>query len=103
MRVTVFNPGKPPVNFDSADYFGTATGGRITAKFHRVAEQLKCRPSLVDLLAMGHGFALFSVFDALGQPNELAMQEFTRRTGMQLDPKDGVDMILGPVVMLTVE
>jgi len=85
----------------SPQFAAVVTGGTITPKLHRIAELLKCCPTLVDVLACGHGYGIYSVFDAEGKVNMLAMAEFTRLTGVRLDPEADHDQLLGPVVTLT--
>ena len=85
----------------SPQFAAAVTGGTITPKLHRIAQLLRCQPTLVDVLACGHGYGIYSIFDAEGKPNTLAMAEFTRLTGVQLDPEADHDRLLGPVVTLT--
>jgi hypothetical protein len=101
VKITLFIPGKQPMRVCSPQFAAAVTGGTIVPKLHRIAQLLKCRPSLVDVLACGHGYGIYSVFDAEGKSNALAMAEFTRLTGVQLDPEEDHDQLLGPVVTLT--
>ncbi|TDN38589.1 hypothetical protein A8B98_22860 [Hymenobacter sp. UV11] len=91
------------MSFTSTSHFGDVTGGRIVPRLHKVAEQLGCRPSLVDVIAIDHGYAMLAVFDHDGQLNELAMKEFVRLTRATIDPEDEADQLHGPVLTLTLE
>lgn len=101
MKITLFIPGKQPVTFCSPQFAAAVAGGTITPKLYLIAQLLKCRPTLVDVLAAGHGYGIYSIFDAEGKLNTLAMAEFTRLTGVPLDPEADHDQLLGPVVTLT--
>lgn len=102
MKITLFVPGKQPVSFTSVSYYGFAHGGRIMPKQHKVAELLRSQPSLVDLLAIGTGYAIYAVFDHDGQLNPLAMKAFTQLTGVAIEEDCDEDVLRGPVVTLEI-
>ena len=102
MKITLYVPGRQPVSFTSDSYYGFAQGGRIMPKQHKVAELLRARPSLVDLLAIGHGYAIYAIFDHDGALNEPAMRAFTQLTGVAIEVDCEEDVLRGPVVTLEI-
>lgn len=102
MKITLYVPGRQPVSFTSKSHYGFAQGGRVVPRQHKVAELLRARPSLVDVLAAGHGYAIYAVFDHDGPLNPMAMQAFTQLTGVAIEADCEEDALRGPVVTLEV-
>lgn len=98
MIVTLYLPGAPargivPDGFELPD---ASTGfARVNS---RVAEELGCNPSLIDVQASGPGFVAYTIADYEGEPNVLGMAALAEVTGFtySLDEEDTV--ICGPVL-----
>lgn len=103
MTVSLFIPGKQPNVFKADTLFGHVTGGRIVPRLHKAAELLGVRPSLVDVVGIGHGYVVLAIFDHTGQLNEAGTKELTRLSGIELDLSDEGDALYGPVLTLTLE
>ena len=61
---------------------------------------LKCRPELVDVLASGPKYIIYSVFDATGKTNPEAMKMVAQLSGIILDVTNEDEILRGPVIIL---
>lgn len=66
-----------------------------------VPDLLGCMPKIVDVLASGPGYIVYSVFDYEDGPvNEGGMRELSVLTGTAFKPDDEDSMLLGPVLIV---
>jgi hypothetical protein len=65
-----------------------------------IATILRCSPKLVDVLATGANYTVFSVFDHDGATNVEAMDKLTQVTGYEFDISDDDHIIRGPVLLV---
>ena len=68
----------------------------------RAAELLGCPPELVDVLACGNGYLVYSVFDDEGEVNPAAMAAVAEVSGAELDPINADEVLRGPVLVIRV-
>lgn len=100
MTATLYDPNQLPANIATdglglADFIkGYIHGGGIVAKLLRTA------PELVDILASGPGYMVFSVFDHAGEANPAAMRVVASLTGMELDPDNEDEVLRGPILVI---
>ena len=63
---------------------------------------LGCRPELVDVLASGPAYVVFTVFDCDGGINQTAMSA-AAVSGVRFDIADEDQVLRGPVLVLELE
>lgn len=102
MITTLYVPAKQPLALLTDQCAASVEAGRITPQFEHIAKLLKCPISFVDVLATGHGYALYSIFDCEGPVNPAAMQAFTELTSVQLNAEYEEDCLRGPVLSITI-
>jgi hypothetical protein len=100
MTATLYAPHQPPLSVPTERLsLPDATTG-----FARVPEQvhalLGCVPELVDVLASGAGYVIYSVFDGEGAVNEAAMIAVTEVSGVAFDAEDEDAVLHGPVLVV---
>ena len=66
----------------------------------RVAALLGCTLELVDVLASGPGYVVYSVFDSEGQENHAAMAVVAEVSGVEFDLGDEDTVLYGPVLVV---
>jgi hypothetical protein len=98
MTATLYFAGESPVTADKL------RGPKIISGFASVPGQvpalLGCVPALVDVLATGHDYVVYSVFDSEGAVNISAMDAVSKLTGMSLNPDDEDMLLRGPVLVV---
>jgi len=100
MTATLYNPEQPAQSvltegLGLVDFMkGYIHGGGLVAKLLRTV------PELVDVLASGPGYLVFSVFDHAGQANPAAMQVVASLTGIELDPDNEDEVLRGPILVI---
>jgi hypothetical protein len=100
MNATLYLPQQPPqkVSAEGLSLPDASTG------FARVPEQvpalLGCALGLVDVLASGPGYVVYSVFDCEGEVNYAAMAAVAEVSGVAFDVEDEHVVLCGAVLMV---
>ena len=100
MTVTLHLPGQVPKTVSEAEFHLDEISGQVIQNTDLAAGLLGCAPFLVDVLANGKGYLLYSVFDYEGEANTTAMAVFTELTGVGLNPEDDDELLQGPVLAI---
>lgn len=100
MTVVLYRPDQHPLTVESAGFITHSESGEIVQDAVRAAEFLGCDPDLVDVLACGSGYVIYSVFDYEGEANESAMAVFSEITGIVLNSADDDEVLQGPVLVV---
>lgn len=74
--------------------------GQVVQNTVRAAELLSCVPSLVDVLACGKGYLMYSVFDYEGEQNQAAMLVLAEVSGTVLNAGEDDEVLQGPVLVI---
>jgi hypothetical protein len=100
MSVILYLPQQPPqaVPGDGLDILNPATG--LVEVPEWVPALLDCAPELVDVLASGTGYVVYSVFDYEGPVNHSAMAAVAQVTGVAFDARDEDMVLCGPVLVI---
>ncbi len=99
MTVTLYLPDQFP---QPVELLPLADGIHNSAPvFEQVATLLKCHLSLVDVLAAGSGYVIYSVFDSEDSLNLPAMAVASSLTGVLFDQADDDIALRGPVLVVT--
>jgi hypothetical protein len=99
MNATLYLPQQPPqtVFVDGLSMPDAETG------FARVPEQvsvmLGCAPDLVDVLASGSDYVVYSVFDCEGPVNQAGMAAVAEVSGVAFDADDEDAILCGPMLV----
>jgi len=101
MNATIYLPKQPPRHVPVDDLIFPSLNNKQTSISAWVPELLGCEPGLVDVLASGPNYVVYSVFDyEAGPVNEEAMQKLTSLTGMTFELDDEDAVLLGPVLVM---
>ena len=100
MTVTLYRPSLAPEAVSEAGFRLDENTGQVIQDTGLAAGLLGCAPFLVDVLANGKGYLLYSVFDYEGEANTTAMAVFTKLTGIELNPEDDDGLLQGPVLVI---
>lgn len=99
MIATLYIPQHPPQKVPAEDFvLPSATTGfaQVPAA---VAELLGCMPGLVDVLASDKAYVAYSIFDAEGEENRLAMQVLMELNTASFDSEED-NVLRGPVLVV---
>ena len=101
MQATLYLPGQSPrtVSTEGLVLPDPATGCAAVPAV--VPELLNCRPGLVDILACGPSYVVYSVFDCEDELNPLAMTVVANVTGVSFDLDDEDAALCGAVLVVT--
>ena len=93
MLITIYLPEQPerevpPPKVTATDHFSW------------VPELLGCVPALVDVLASGPGYVIYSIFDHEGTVNLSAMQAVSGILDIPFDTNDKDVILRGPVLIV---
>ena len=100
MKATLYRPNQAPVNI-AAD--GLRVAHEITglpSVLDKVGNLLGCAVGMVDVLASGPGYVVYSVFDHDGEINEGAMLAAAGLTGVSFDLADEDAVLRGPLLVV---
>ncbi|MBF9239509.1 hypothetical protein I2I05_19100 [Hymenobacter sp. BT683] len=103
MNTTLYQPSEAPVAIVGAEFCLNEVSGQVIQSSESAAEILGCAPFLVDVLANGNGYLIYSVFDSEGEANPAAMKVFSEITGILVDTEDEDDILRGPVLVITAD
>jgi hypothetical protein len=98
MTATLYLAGESPV------IVGKLKNPEIINGFANVPDQvptlLSCLPDLVDVLAIGPDYVVYSVFDSDGGVNTSAMDVVSALTGIYFNPDDEDMLLCGPILVV---
>lgn len=98
MNVTLYLPGEAsPIRIDADGFTLSTTSHQIT----RVSKALDCSPGLVDVLATGPAYVIYTVFDSEAEVNYAGMIVTGQYTSMEFDPDDDDQVLRGPVLVVS--
>lgn len=97
MNVTLYLPSVAPLPLKEAEFTLSPTTDQIA----HAATLLECAPALVDVLASGPEYIIYTVFDSQGEINEPSMWVARNLTGAMFDLKDEDQVLRGPVLVVT--
>lgn len=100
MNVTLYQTDTQPQSLLATGFILDAKSGWIVQNQGQAAKFLGCVPSLVDVMASGQGYLIYSIFDYDGAANFSAMAAFTALTGIALDVSDEDEVLRGPVLVI---
>jgi hypothetical protein len=99
MTTTLYIPKKQPINKPN-DGFNILEDGTFATVPYQAATLLGCAPGLVDVLATGNGYIVYSIFDAEDEVNEAAMRTVAELTGISFDASNEDEVLCGPVLII---
>jgi hypothetical protein len=97
MNVTLYLPGVMPLPLEEAEFTFSPTSDQIA----HAATLLDCAPALVDVLASGPEYLIYTVFDSEAEVNEPSMWAVWSLTGIPFDLKDENQVLRGPVLVVS--
>ena len=100
MTITLFSPEKEPVNIPVAEFNANLVAGG-TKPMERVAELLGCPKLLVDVLATGETYAIYTIYDCGGEINPKAMEAAAKLTGIDFNMDTEFEVLRGNVLVLS--
>ncbi|MDO7848683.1 hypothetical protein Q5H92_20120 [Hymenobacter sp. M29] len=100
MRVTLYQPGQPSEDIAPNGFSVDKDSGQVVQDAVRASELLGCMPALVDVLACGEGYLMYSVFDYEGAQNHAAMSVLAEISGIGSDAGDDDEVLRGPVLVI---
>lgn len=99
MTVTLYTPSNQPT-FESPDGFSLPGAKRFASPIPKVAALLGCVPGLVDVLASGEKYVVYSIFDSEGPANPTATLAVAELIGSNFDVADEDELLRGPVLIV---
>jgi hypothetical protein len=99
VTVTLYLPGQQPTT-ESAEGFSALRTIPFAEVPLQVAVLLGCVPNLVDVLANGEGYVVYTVFDSEEPANLGATQAAAELTGIEFDIENEDDLLRGPVLIV---
>ena len=99
VTITLYKPGESPEEVPYFEFAENIIVGGFWPMEH-VAGLLNCRAELIDVLASGPDYAMFSIFDCQGYLNPAVMEVFFAITGVKssVDPEE--DELRGPIMLI---
>ncbi|ALW86347.1 hypothetical protein AUC43_15390 [Hymenobacter sedentarius] len=95
MTISLYKPTEEPLLLTPTQFSADIhCNGQLPVD--RVAELLGCAKLLVDVLASGPDYVMYSVFDCEGEINPIAMEVFEALTGEPCED----DPLRGPILCL---
>ena len=92
-------PKKQPI-IKPNDGFSVLADGSFANTPYQAAFLLGCATGLVDVLATGKEYIVYSIFDAEGEVNDVAMQAVAELTGISFDASNEDEVLYGPVLII---
>lgn len=100
MIATLYPPSQEPLIVNPEGLYLPDIQTGLVPYSSRAASLLGCAPQLVDILACGPDFVVYSIFDYEGAANVKAMAALSRIIGHQFDISDDEQIIRGPVLLI---
>jgi hypothetical protein len=100
MKATLYQPNLQPqaVSPEGLVLPDESTGFAIVPAI--VATLLDCASELVDVLACGASYVVYTVFDSEEEANLVATQAVATLTGIDFDITDEDELLRGPVLII---
>ena len=99
MKALLYKPGEEPIAVSTEGLTTPGNGVRFATVSAKVPQLLECHESLVDVLACGEGYAVYSIFDNELEPNPGAMSALDEITG-ELSTEDEDNLLRGPILFV---
>ena len=99
MTVTLYLPDQAPKVVSEAGFRLDEGSGQVIQNSARAAEVLGCDPGMIDVLACGAGYLVYTIFDHEGETNFPAMGVVAEITSIEFDVLDGDAVLRGPVLV----
>ena len=96
----LYVPGRGPMAVSEDGLAEPADGRGVLTS--RVSELLDCAPQLVDVLAIGTGYVVWSVFDSEEAVNPEAMAAVAELAGVGFNPSSDGEALRGPVLVVKI-
>ena len=100
MRVTLYQPGHPPEAILQGGFSLDEESGQVVQNTVHASKLLGCVPALVDVLACGKRYLMYSVFDYEGEQNQAAMAVLAEVSGIELNAGEDDEALQGPVLVI---
>ena len=100
MQVLLYSPGAEPKAIKPEGFVVPKSDKDFAAVPDQVRALLNCHPDLVDILACGAGYVVYSVFDSEGEENLAAMVALSRLTGIDLNADDEDEQLRGNILFV---
>ena len=101
LKATLYLPGHAPqiqLLEDSPAPGSSFESVRMPAE---VPALLRCAPQFVDVLASGHDYVVYSIFDAEGEINLEAMEVTAKLSGVTFDVANEDEILRGLIVVVS--
>lgn len=100
MRFTLYLPEQEPQRVFPAKPYSADLLTGVVAENGPVTKLLGCPASLVDVLANGPTYVVFTIFDHEGKANPEAMRAVSNLTGMRFSIDEADEVLSGPVLVV---
>lgn len=96
MTISLYKPRAKPQLLTPAEFSENIRCDRLMP-VERIAGLLECAPGMVDVLAHGKDYLIYSVFDCVADVNSIGMEVFTALTGHACEDDEP---LRGPLLVL---
>jgi hypothetical protein len=103
MPAMLYHPYAIPQPISDNGLWTPGSTTEFTGIQDRVPELLNCTPELVDVLATGTGYIVYSIFDYEGEINMSAMKAVSVLTNILFDTGNQDDVLRGPILIVLTE
>lgn len=100
MTAQLYTPGQLPRLVSSAGFTIPDASGFAQVPLE-AASMLGCALGLVDVLALGDGYVVYTVFDSEEDFNPKAMHVVAQLTGFSFNIEEEDELLCGPVLVVT--
>lgn len=100
MTATLYQPNLQPVAISATGFSQDTISGQILQNSVIAAEALCCETGLIDVLACGAGYLVYTIFDYEGEANFTAMAVVAKISGIEFDVLDDDVVLRGPVLVV---
>jgi len=103
MPATLYQPAAAPQPVSDQGLWTPQAALTFSGLSDLVPGLLHCAPELVDVLASGQGYIVYSIFDCEGEINLEAMAAVGAVTDMSFDIENEDEVLRGPVLVVLAE
>ena len=100
MTATLYQPNMQPLDILANSFSQDASSGQILQNSVKAAEVLGCDLGMLDVLACGVGYLVYTIFDHEGEANFPAMAIVAKINGIAFDALDDDAVLRGPVLVV---